>query len=348
LTERNRPEEGGDPEERKGLSHEQVGKKILQTDKGLREIIEAAKIDPDDIYKIFLRETPPKLANLISSDLEADRIDYLLRTAHHAGLPYGNIDLPYLLSQLRIDAESRICLTRKALRTAEHFLLGRYFDYSQVAYHKTVAALELVLADVLSTLVREGRIDCSARTISARIGEGTWSAMDDSAMTAHIVEMASSHTDPVLRTMARSIILREPPKLVWQQSYLASRDDGNSFRPLRKMALEKRSQWADHFGMDKRCWWIWAKSGLALTKIGSHIPVGVARGVGEKELDKYDQSIRILNPDKTSVEIMSLRHSLMSILANQALFSLRVYVLLDPEDRRRTEIEQKIANDMEG
>ena len=48
-----------------------------------------------------LPEPAPRFANLVSSDLDADRIDYLMRTAHYTGLPYGSVDLAYLLSQLR-------------------------------------------------------------------------------------------------------------------------------------------------------------------------------------------------------------------------------------------------------
>jgi HD superfamily phosphohydrolase len=109
--------------------HERVGKEVLTVDEELCSILKRFDIAASNVYAIFTREKPPEFANLVSSDLDADRIDYLLRTAHHTGLPYGSVDIRYLLSQLRLDRDNRICLRPKALRAADHFLIGRYFDY---------------------------------------------------------------------------------------------------------------------------------------------------------------------------------------------------------------------------
>jgi HD superfamily phosphohydrolase len=122
------------------IKHEQVGKRVLTLDPELLSIKPADSWR--EIASIFAREGPQTFGNLISSDLDADRIDYLMRTAHHTGLPYGNVDIEYLLSQVRIDAKNRVCFSDSALRAAEHLLVCRYFDYQQVAFNKTVAGLE--------------------------------------------------------------------------------------------------------------------------------------------------------------------------------------------------------------
>jgi hypothetical protein len=105
------------------INHEVVGKQILDKDPEITEILHKFKIEPTSVSAIFNRSQPDTLTNLISSDLDADRIDYLLRTAYFSGLPYGGIDLEYLLTQLRLDKEGRLCLTRKAICAADHFLL---------------------------------------------------------------------------------------------------------------------------------------------------------------------------------------------------------------------------------
>ena len=149
-----------DLQDEQPFEHERVGKEVLLRDCELREILSSEGFSPEDISSIFIheehKEEQRKLANLLSSDLDSDRIDYLLRTAHHTGLPYGSVDLDYILSQLKGDSAGNICLSSKAMRAADHFLLSRYFDYQQVAYHKTVVGLELLLKDVLKALLTEG------------------------------------------------------------------------------------------------------------------------------------------------------------------------------------------------
>ena len=149
-----------DPEAVEPLDHEGVGQHLLGYDQEITAVLGEFDIEPSSIYAIFTRDPDqtgaiPPFANLISSDLDADRIDYLLRTAHHTGLPYGAVDIDYLLSQMRLDDDNNICLENSALRTVEHLLIGRYFDYQQVNFHKTVAALELVLKDIIKVLLEK-------------------------------------------------------------------------------------------------------------------------------------------------------------------------------------------------
>lgn len=156
----------------KHFKHERVGKEVLLKDAEINAVLKKHGIESEEIFSIFMRERPQKkFANLISSDLDADRIDYLLRTAHHTGLPYGSVDLSYLLSRIAVDKDLKICLNSKALRTADHFLLCRYFDYQQVTHHKTLVGLELVLRDVIHELLKENYFTCSAADISKRISE---------------------------------------------------------------------------------------------------------------------------------------------------------------------------------
>ncbi len=175
----------------KTLNHERVGKYILETDPEIGAILGDHHVEPASISAIFNRSQPESLTNLISSDFDADRIDYLLRTAHFSGLPYGGIDLEYLLTQLRLDGEGRVCLTRKAICAADHFLLSRYFDYQQVSYHKTVAALEIVLKDVISAIIASGWIDCSEDEVRKSIVDGSWAQFDDLYVWGLIRKLAS-------------------------------------------------------------------------------------------------------------------------------------------------------------
>ena len=165
------------------------------------------------------------LENLISSDLDADRIDYLLRTAHHSGLPYGSVDLDYIISQMRVDKDRKVCLTMKALRAADHMLLCRYFDYLQSTFHKTVRGIELVLEDVIMALLDSGLISCSRYDVTGMIRDGTWERFDESCLIEKIRGFNNNTDDPETVAKTNSILKRWPPKLVWEDEFLASRHE---------------------------------------------------------------------------------------------------------------------------
>ena len=82
------------------------------------------------------------LSRLIHSSLDMDRLDYLLRDARACGTPYGEIDLEYLLSNIRVSPKGMIGIETKAAAAAEHFLLARFFMHRTVYFHKTTFALE--------------------------------------------------------------------------------------------------------------------------------------------------------------------------------------------------------------
>ncbi len=282
----------------KFFSHERVGKEVLAKDSELKKVFSKHKIDPQEVYSIFMRQRPPKFTNLISSDLDADRIDYLLRTSHHTGLPYGAIDFHYFLSQIRVDRQNRLCLTSKAMRTAEHFLLGRYFDYQQVTFHKTIAALELVLKDVIEALLQKGSIVCSAEWVTNAILDGKWKDFDDPYILKKILKICDgSSSDTIMKTKARAILHRIPPKLICESEYIDSIESVDDFLTKRQAVLDKVNLCAKRFKIDRRLWYIWDKAGITLTKIGSHIPVSAIdeAGIIAKDKDKYEQAIRILD-----------------------------------------------------
>jgi HD superfamily phosphohydrolase len=97
--------------------------------------------------------------NLLSSDLDCDRLDYLLRDSMAAGLPYGRIDLEYLVGHLVICEHEKsgptLALEDPHGRLAgEHFLMARYYHYAQFIGHKTIAAAEINVVAALLELIR--------------------------------------------------------------------------------------------------------------------------------------------------------------------------------------------------
>lgn len=324
-------------EEAKPLDHESAGERVLTLDSQLAMI--ESKPYWQSIADIFRRQKPPRFANLISSDLDADRIDYLMRTAHHTGLPYGNVDIEYLLSQIAVDDQQRICFRSRAIRAAEHLLVCRYFDYQQVVFNKTVAGMEWLLREVLSELLKRKRLKCSAQFVERAVLSGTdWYTFDDSMVLQRIRDLRSdTHDDLIVGPMVRAVLDRQPPKLVGEIDYIADRDKPvGDFYIKRTLVKQALTRLAERFAVPLRHWHVWDKPGIELTKVGSYVSISAARDSNGQESgkakDKFEQALRIIKPGAaTSVPIMELPFSLMSVLADKALYSMRVYVLLPQE-----------------
>jgi len=99
---------------------------------------------------------------LISSQLDADRADYLLRDSYHVGVEYGRYDLRRLIVSLTAgdDAESggpRLAVDKGGIHAAEALILARYMMFTQVYFHHTRVAFDRHLFLALQALLEEER-----------------------------------------------------------------------------------------------------------------------------------------------------------------------------------------------
>lgn len=340
-------EEAGAGEAGALWTHEEMGSHVILSDSEVRAVLDGSGIDVDLVTNVITRATnPPNFANLISSDLDADRTDYLMRTAKHTGLPYGNVDLPYLLSQICLDADGFIAFKEKGMRAAEHLLLCRYFDYQQVSYHKTVAGMELVLNDAVAALLRGGHLACSGDDLQRMVSDGTWYGFDDAhvmyQLRAALNDVTESDPD---RILYESIVRRWPPKVVFEREKLGTPAENRAFyNSMASEAQKKKSEWSDTFGVP---FYVWRQKGTSLTKTGPTVPVSQANTFEPDSYDRTQQAVRIRRDDGTSCLIQEHPRSLMPVLSEQGLFSLRIYALLRPEqDDLRVSIQQRVQKDL--
>ncbi len=91
----------------------------------------------------------PLLRSLVSGELDADRMDYLLRDSFYTGVNYGRFDLDWLIQNLhpaRVDDRVELALSRSAAFAFEDFLLSRYHMFLSVYLHHTAVAFDYMLA----------------------------------------------------------------------------------------------------------------------------------------------------------------------------------------------------------
>jgi hypothetical protein len=79
------------------------------------------------------------IPNLLNASLDVDRLDYLVRDSLNTGLPYGRVDLNYIVNNLELtgEQEKEVVVRAKAKSSIEHMLMGRYFMFNTVYTHKT-------------------------------------------------------------------------------------------------------------------------------------------------------------------------------------------------------------------
>lgn len=85
---------------------------------------------------------------LISSQLDVDRLDYLKRDSFYTGVSEGNVNAQRIISMMNV-ADDELVIDAKGIYSIEHFLTARMFMYWQVYYHKTAALAEHLLVKIL-------------------------------------------------------------------------------------------------------------------------------------------------------------------------------------------------------
>lgn len=107
----------------------------------------------------------PFLNQLVSSQLDVDRLDYLKRDSFYTGVAEGNINAERLITMLNV-VDNRLVVEEKGIYSVEKFLMARRFMYWQVYLHKTGIVAEQLLIRTLKRakeLVEAGQtLTCSA------------------------------------------------------------------------------------------------------------------------------------------------------------------------------------------
>ena len=93
---------------------------------------------------------PSALAQLVSSQLDVDRMDYLLRDSLMTGAKYGIYDLEWIINALAIDEEAdRVYVQARGIYAVEEYLQARYYMFRQVYFHRTLRSAEAVLRSII-------------------------------------------------------------------------------------------------------------------------------------------------------------------------------------------------------
>lgn len=113
------------------------------------DVLRRHDVDPEQIAAIVGGTADPVACAIVAGQLDADRMDYLLRDSHMCGVRYGEFDLDRLVESITLTPEGRVGVRRSGQYAAEGLLLARYSMFAQVYFHRTRRILDVLLEAVL-------------------------------------------------------------------------------------------------------------------------------------------------------------------------------------------------------
>ncbi|MBM7648314.1 HD superfamily phosphohydrolase [Bacillus ectoiniformans] len=132
------------------LDHEEFTKMIILGETEVNRVL--AKVDvafPGKVAEVIGKTYENKLVvSLISSQIDADRMDYLQRDAYFTGVSYGHFDMERILRIMR-PREDQVVFKQSGMHAVEDYIMSRYQMYWQVYFHPVTRSAEVLLSKIL-------------------------------------------------------------------------------------------------------------------------------------------------------------------------------------------------------
>lgn len=204
----------------KGISHESLSLVIMQ--KLNEDENPALKGNLSLAIQIFTNQYPKKfLHQLISGQLDVDRLDYLSRDSFFTGVSEGVVGYERILKMLTVH-DNELVVEEKGINSVEKFLLSRRLMYWQVYRHKTVVASENMLVKIIERAqflfeqnneqVKTGSLlDTFLSHPNIKIEQlvlNDYCNLDDTDI-LHAIKKWQYHADPVLSILCKGLLNRK-------------------------------------------------------------------------------------------------------------------------------------------
>jgi hypothetical protein len=324
--------------------HEQVGRLIVTRQPDLVGVLGSQERGAA-IADLFTRAKAAdrQHSKLIHSSLDMDRLDYLLRDSHAAGVPYGSIDVNYILNNVHASKGGLIGVSKKALPAAEQFLMARHFMHRAVYYHKTTVAIEEACRQLLRRLrdrddkrydvPRDGN-EVAELVTSDRLAGFTDAFVDS------VVRQAVDDADDLVRILAGAMHRRHPPRMIREVSALVGRGENSAELTAFRMNCQHRlGDLATRKGLSPGQFLFWKPKPLKFEERGQTLTADEARDglLGEEE----EEAIKVfLAPGEEPRSIMDVPYSVMRLCAGQLFQFARLYFVPADETQRGTLVDE--------
>lgn len=203
-----------------GSHHEGWTMRIIRESGPIRDCLDAFDASlVAQLGLVYQKQFPiPAIAQLVSSQLDCDRLDYLMRDSYLTGATYGHLDLDRIILALRYDpVTQQLVVAKKGLAAIEHYLVVRYFMYAQVYSH----AKNQAVTWMLQSAIRRAKELMAAGKLQADRTVTTWLTQDcnrmaledylrsDDGMFLYHLQQWQDGEDGILADLARRLIDRD-------------------------------------------------------------------------------------------------------------------------------------------
>jgi len=132
------------------LDHEDFTKAIILGKTEVNQVLSRISPDfPKKVAEVIDKTYENKLVvSLISSQIDADRMDYLQRDAYYTGVSYGHFDMERILRVMR-PREDQVVFKQSGMHAVEDYIMSRYQMYWQVYFHPVTRSAEVILTKIL-------------------------------------------------------------------------------------------------------------------------------------------------------------------------------------------------------
>ncbi len=211
----------------KGLKddHENLGSFIIKNtdyEGGITHILKKYGLDPQSVSDLVKGVDPSILANqILHSEIDCDRMDYLLRDAHYTGLKYGAYDRDYLLhhfSVKKVGGHDILTIKHNALHCVEDFLHSRFAWYSQVIRSPRGSKYDAIAEKLTGYFLEKGYIHRYSDLLDMITNNSMkFFSFNDSyfmnAVQEHYVN-GSLDKDPQIKDMAQTLLLEKGARTI--------------------------------------------------------------------------------------------------------------------------------------
>jgi len=203
-----------------GSHHEHWTRRILDESEPVRSRLDA--YDPallPQLSQIYQKTHPlPVVWQLVTSQLDCDRLDYLMRDSYFTGASYGRLDLDRILMAMGYDpATQQLVVAKKGMAAIEHYLIVRYFMYAQIYNHpKNIAATWMLQQAfrrarellALGKLAADETVTAWLQSDCNQLPLAQYLQADDGVFVYHL-QRWQQHEDSVLADLCRRFIDRD-------------------------------------------------------------------------------------------------------------------------------------------
>jgi hypothetical protein len=133
--------------------HEKIGREIIENS-SISDVLRSAGIDPSGIGDI-ISGGRGYLGKIVCSAFDVDRMDYLVRDAHHTGVAYGIIDLDRIVNTMEIHNDSLV-ISERGLRAVEALLVARFLMIPTVYLHHASRIADVMFLRATERAIEEG------------------------------------------------------------------------------------------------------------------------------------------------------------------------------------------------